>query len=651
MKKIFGRWKWWEIAFLAVSIIALTVTFVIGKEKNWLSFISSILGVIDVMFFAKGLVLAPFLCTVDCVLYSIISYKQHYYGEMIIYIGLMIPICLISIISWLRNRKKDDKSKVEVNKVRAKEFIILAAVSVVTTFGFYFMLKAFNTSQLIISTLSLVTSVFSAYLLFRRNSYYALGYMANDAILIILWSMSVVNFGLTFLPMVIRFCLFFINDTYGFVRWKLEEKKAKIADGNFEYSIRKTKAEDGEDFIRLKNKVWRSAYSNILPTEVFDEQDKNFPNAVEKFKTRKFNQDGHIGCVVRSNKKLIAFIDANEKSYDEHYKNLDYAQIGALYIDEDFQHKGIGKVLFEKVKKIFAQKGKKKFIMGVFKDNQQARNAYEKWGGVLDDYSVKIEKLGKEYDEVFYVFDSGKDKRKNIKILLFSDLHGSLNALEKLTQLEDWQNADKRIFLGDIVVGFSRPNECIDLLKKEDCICLLGNNDDYIANKIPEADLAEMSEGKRKQIDWMKEHVSEENKVWIKKLKKDYQIKIKNKKIYFTHYPWEEIDGEFSVVDSPKEKTLESRQKMFEDTDADYIFFGHEHGENIFEDEKKKYICLTTAGLENPAHYAIIHIHYNKIKIEEKTFEFDIDEEIQKMFDAGYPYNKKKFSNKRETNE
>lgn len=647
MKKIFKNWKWYELVFLAVSVVALTVSFVVGADKNWLSYITSIFGILGALLLAKGFFIAPFIIVIQGVLYSIVSYIQAYYGEMIIYVGIMIPISILSIIFWLRNRKKENNMLVEVNKVKGKEFLCLFIVAIGMTFGFYFLLRALNTSELIISTLSLTTSAVAAYLSLRRCSYYALWYVANDIVLIILWSTSVAKHGISYLPMAICFAFFLMNDIYGFVRWKIDEKKQKIADGELVFNIKKTKAEDGEDFVKLKNKVWRSAYSNILPTEVFDKQDENFSKSVENFKKRKFNKDGHIGFVVRNGKDLIAFIDANENSFDEHYKELGYAQIGALYIDEDFQHKGIGKVLFEKVKKIFAQKGKKKFIMGVFKDNQQARNAYEKWGGVLDDYSVKIEKLGKEYDEVFYVFDSEEDKRKNMKILLFSDLHGSLNALNKLAKTNDWKDADKRIFLGDVVVGFSRPDECIDVLKKTDCICLLGNNDDYIANKIPQADLKEFHEGKLEQIEWMNKNVSDKNKEWLRGLEKEYELELGGKKLYFTHYPWEEIDGEYSVIDSPKEKTLKTRQKMFKDIDADYIFFGHEHGTNIFEDEKKKYICVTTSGLENPATYFMIYFENNNIKIEEKSLEFNIEEEIELMGKAGYPYNKKKFSNER----
>ena len=48
--------------------------------------------------------------------------------------------------------------------------------------------------------------------------------MVNDVILIIMWSIVVVNSGTTYLSVAINFCVFLINDIYGLIRWKLEKK-------------------------------------------------------------------------------------------------------------------------------------------------------------------------------------------------------------------------------------------------------------------------------------------------------------------------------------------------------------------------------------------------------------------------------------------
>lgn len=211
--------------FLIFSLITITLCFVFGVDKNIFSYIVSIIGVISVMMVAKGLTIAPIINILYNIIYSILAITQQYYGEAIIYLGLMIPISVMSIIFWFKNRNKKTEEVVEVNKIKGREYFYLSLVTIVATFVFYFLLKALNTSELIVSTLSLISSAVAAYLMLRRSSYYALGFVANDIILIVLWSLAVYESGVGYLPSVISFCIFLINDVYGFIHWKITEKK------------------------------------------------------------------------------------------------------------------------------------------------------------------------------------------------------------------------------------------------------------------------------------------------------------------------------------------------------------------------------------------------------------------------------------------
>lgn len=231
MKKFFKNWTVFEICFLFCSLLAITLCFVFGADKNVFSFIVSLVGVVSVLTVAKGLVIVPFINIGYNILYAIISIFQGYYGEAIIYICLMIPISVLAIIEWLKNKNKDNSDVVEVNKIKGKEYLYLAFATVLATVGFYFLLKVLNTNELIISTISLITSMVAAYLMLRRCSYYALGFILNDIILIVLWSLVVVDSGIGYLPTVISFCVFLINDIYGFIHWKMEEKKQQKQKG------------------------------------------------------------------------------------------------------------------------------------------------------------------------------------------------------------------------------------------------------------------------------------------------------------------------------------------------------------------------------------------------------------------------------------
>lgn len=233
-----------------------------------------------------------------------------------------------------------------------------------------------------------------------------------------------------------------------------------------------------------------------------------------------------------------------------------------------------------------------------------------------------------------------------MKIVVFSDLHGSLNSLKALINTIDFKTADKRIFLGDAVVGCSRPNDCLNLLKNINCVCILGNNDGYVASHIPEVDKVEFDNNKLLMIDWMKNNITQENKDFINSWQKNLSLIVNKKTIYFTHYAWEVCNNDTNVIDSPRIKNEQSRKQMFKDIDADYIIFGHEHKTNYVIDNQKHYFCLGTLGLKSPGSYLVIEETTDNIKLEERFLDFDINEEIDLMDIAGYPYNKNKISKK-----
>lgn len=224
MKKIFKNWNWFEIIFLVVSLLTITTCFIFAKDKNILSFIASMLGIVSVIMVAKGLVVAPFFCIVSNILYAVLSLTQRFYGESIIYFCLMIPINIGTIITWLKHKNSKNSDVVQVNKLKKVEYLAVLGVALVSTVAFYFLLKAINTNELIVSTLSLIFSLVAAYLSFRRCKFYALAFLIDDVIQIVMWGLAINASGIAFLPTLICFALYLINDIYALFHWIREEK-------------------------------------------------------------------------------------------------------------------------------------------------------------------------------------------------------------------------------------------------------------------------------------------------------------------------------------------------------------------------------------------------------------------------------------------
>ena len=199
--------KPYELLFLIFYILVVLSIFIFF-ERNFLSLSCSFIGCFAIFSLAKGFFFAPMINVVFDILYIILSYTQCYYGEAIIYIAMTLPIDLYSSFAWIKNKSKESEI-IKINKIKKVEWIFFWIGTAVLTIAFYFILKALNTSQLITSTISFITSAMAGYFLIRRSHYYSLTYSFNDIVLIILWGLACIN-DISYIPMVICFISFFV---------------------------------------------------------------------------------------------------------------------------------------------------------------------------------------------------------------------------------------------------------------------------------------------------------------------------------------------------------------------------------------------------------------------------------------------------------
>ena len=224
MKRIISYFTKAELILWTSSVVLILTSFFISQESGILGLVASLIGVTALILCAKGNPIGQVFMIVFCCMYTYISYTFSYYGEMITYACMSLPMAVVALASWLRHPFKGNKSEVSVNRLRGREYIITAVLTVAVTIAFYFILKAFDTANLIVSTFSVTTSFSAAYLMFRRSPYYALLYAANDIVLIVLWTLAAMK-DISYVSVIICFVAFLANDVYGFVSWSKMEKR------------------------------------------------------------------------------------------------------------------------------------------------------------------------------------------------------------------------------------------------------------------------------------------------------------------------------------------------------------------------------------------------------------------------------------------
>lgn len=223
IKGLFTYFSKRKIALWISSVLMIVLSFCFFDRGNYLALIASLIGITSIIFNAKGNPFGQFLMIVFSMLYGYISFTFSYFGEMITYLGMTMPMALFALISWLRHPYKGKRSVVEINHIRKGETAIMFILSVIVTIAFYYILRFFHTANIYPSTFSVTTSFIAVYLTFRRSPYFSVAYAANDIVLIILWALASIE-NAKYISVTVCFVAFLLNDIYGFINWKAMRK-------------------------------------------------------------------------------------------------------------------------------------------------------------------------------------------------------------------------------------------------------------------------------------------------------------------------------------------------------------------------------------------------------------------------------------------
>ena len=98
---------------------------------------------------------------------------------------------------------------------------------------------------------------------------------------------------------------------------------------------------------------------------------------------------------------------------------------------------------------------------------------------------------------------------------IFSDIHGNLEALQAVMAKMDELGVERRVCLGDLVGYCANPNECVELIRQQSNLTILGNHDSVALGR-------ESSENfnfyARRAIEWTRENLTPASISYLKTL-------------------------------------------------------------------------------------------------------------------------------------
>ncbi len=156
---------------------------------------------------------------------------------------------------------------------------------------------------------------------------------------------------------------------------------------------------------------------------------------------------------------------------------------------------------------------------------------------------------------------------ENMKILVISDIHANITALEAV--LKNAGDVDAVWCLGDIVGYGPDPNECVETIRNlPNLVCLQGNHDQATVNII---DTASFNPEAQAAVYWTQKTLTESAKTYLKELPSHIQLEGVTLAHGSPRKPiWEYIIDPYTAT------------KNFEYFETDYCFVGHSHIPLIF---------------------------------------------------------------------
>ena len=217
----FWSWSILERIFLVLAFV-VPVSLGVIFQSSLLQISASSVTMIASLLFAKARIEGFVVSLIGMALFGIVAFNNRLFGEVGVLILFGLPAQIAGVISWRKalNKTGDNKlAKIQIRRTSLKEITILVLICVVLSIGLYFLLAAIDTNLLLLSTISVVFTVFGTILMIRRSHLGTLGFALNDVSNFLLWLTIVLLGDITAIVMIVQPIMLLINNTYGVFEW------------------------------------------------------------------------------------------------------------------------------------------------------------------------------------------------------------------------------------------------------------------------------------------------------------------------------------------------------------------------------------------------------------------------------------------------
>ncbi len=211
-----------------------------------------------------------------------------------------------------------------------------------------------------------------------------------------------------------------------------------------------------------------------------------------------------------------------------------------------------------------------------------------------------------------------------MKILILSDIHANLNALEAVLKTE--KGYDKIFFLGDIVDYGTKPAECLDFIRSNADYFVRGNHDNALGYDVECGSMGTFREYSVETRKWHQELLNKEEKEFLRQMPLSLHIEVDGYEFHLTHASPE---GDIFKYLPPEEID----EKIISNINADFILIGHTHIQFSKKIGNKLVVNPGSIGLARDGGEACYAL-FSDGSFELKRVKYNTEKTIRELFDA-----------------
>ena len=217
-----------------------------------------------------------------------------------------------------------------------------------------------------------------------------------------------------------------------------------------------------------------------------------------------------------------------------------------------------------------------------------------------------------------------------MRIALISDIHGNRIALQAVLRDVAKAGVDQLFFLGDVATLGPDPTGSIELLHEQNCVCILGNHDEFMLNpKL--AQTYTQADEILTAIDWCRDRLSADHLDFLRSFKPFLPVELGagQKLLLFHGSPRSHMEVILSTTESSK------LDEIFSGHDAQIMAGGHTHIQMLRQ--HKGALILNPGSVGSPfvefvnsvpkllpeAEYAILEVKDNETAVSLKRVPLD----------------------------